>query len=184
MTPIKAINYVTWAIWGAVTAIALLNAGWVRVSTIEAGGAFPMTLEFFVIPDCYYLSGVGEWRNFLEMYMLPTNLILIGFAIAVHWSRLRTATAALSLLTIFLTFAFAGEPRMVCIPRPGWAINLNILSYGDLSHLEGITVFDIISLVPRILFLALFFVTPVKWAPVGQWTRPAPWVRINARRTP
>ena len=184
MTPIRSINYATWAIWGTVTAIALLNAGWVRIFTIEAGGAFPMTVEFFAIPDCYNWSDVGEWRNFLEMYMLPTNLILIGFAIAVRWSRLRTATAALSLLTIFLTLAFAGEPRIVCIPRADLAANLNIVSYGDLSHLEGITAFDVISLVPRLMFLALFFVTPVKWAPVGRWTRHTPGNQVTDPLTP
>ena len=184
MTPIRAINYATWAIWAAVTLIAVLNAGWVRITTIEAGGAFPMTVEFFAIPDCYWRSYLGEWRNFLEMYMLPTNLILIGFAIAVRWSRLRTATAALTLLTIYLTFAFAGQPRIYCIPPVDLPAYLNIHGPQDISHLVGITLFDVVSLVPRVLFLALFFVTPVKWAPVGRWTRQAHATRVGTPLTP
>ncbi len=188
MTPIRAINYATWAIWSAVTAIALLNAGWVRITTIEAGGAFPMTVEFFAIPDCYWRSylgsHLGEWRNFLEMYMLPTNLILIGFAIAVRWSRLRTATAALSLLTIYLTFAFASEPRIYCIPPVDLPAYLNIHGPSDISHLVGITLFDVVSLVPRVLFLALFLVTPVKWEPVGSWIRNVLNRRVRATLTP
>ena len=182
MTPIRSINYATWAIWGIVTVIALFNAGWVRISTIEAGGAFPMTLEFFVIPDsCYVAELVSLGRHYTEMFMVPANLILIGFAIAIPWARLRTATAAYTIMTIAFTFMFDEYPRILCYPPV--AANYNILSFGDLSHLEGMTPFDVISLIPRFLYLALFLVTPVKWAPVGAWIRNVPKGRVNATLT-
>ena len=117
MTPIRAINYATWAIWGAVTLIAALNAGWVQVSTIEAGGAFPVELEFFAILDtrCIYSDlGGSAARHHIEFFMVPVNLVLIGLAIAFPWSRLRTATAAYTLMTVAFTLMFVDEPRLVC----------------------------------------------------------------------
>lgn len=185
MTPVRAINYATWAIWASVTLVAVLNAGWVRISTIEAGGAFPMTLEFFVLPDYCFMN--SDWlpsltRHYVEIFMVPASLVLIGFALAVPWSRLRTATAAYTLLSVALTLVFAVEPRVICsVP----IVKSHIISYPhiDVSHLVGITLFDVISLVPRVLYLALFLVTPVQWAPVGAWMRDGSNRRVNATQT-
>ena len=184
MTPIRSINYVTWAIWGAVMLVSVHHAGWVRVFYIEGGAGIPLTVEFFVLPDGFFAAAkcltVDEGsavRYLTEMFMVPSNMALIGLAIAVPRFGLRTATAALSLITVGFTFEFSGYHRLHC-PLPAGYFN------EDISHLVGITLYDLISLVPRILYVLLFFVTPVKWSPVGHWTRPAPWTRINARRNP
>ena len=168
MTPIRAINYATWAIWAPVTLVAILNAGWVRISTIEAGGAFPMTLEFFVMRDSCYMAELYSFgRHYTEIIMVPTNLILIGFAIAIPWGRLRIATAAFTLMTIAFTLLFAEYARILCPPLV--VANHDIHDIPGAAELEGITLFDVISLVPRLLYIALFVVTPVKWAPVRTW---------------
>ena len=183
MTPIRAINYATWAVWAAVTLIALYHSGWVQVFYVEGGAGVPLSFEFFT--GCYGNEGWPRRADLprvnIEMLMVPTNLVLIGIAMALRWTRLRASVTAYTLFTIFVTLWFASEPRAACWAHE--AANFNIHNY-RLSHIGGITFFDVVSLVPRILYVSLFFLTPVKWAPVGHWTRPAPWVRINARRTP
>ena len=182
MTPSRSVNYAVWAIWGAVTLFALHHSGWVQVFYVEGGTGIPLAFEFFT--GCYGEEVLPRRADVprvkIEMLMVPTNLVLIGLALALPWTRLRASVAAYTLFTIFVTAWFASEPRAAC-----WAheiANFDIHSY-RLSHLEGFTLFEIISLVPRSLFLVLFFATPVKWSPVGHWTRPAPWIRSNVRRT-
>ena len=172
MTPIRSINYATWAIWGSVTFVAVLNAGWVRISTIEAGGAFPMTLEFFVMPDGFFVAAkcltIDEGaaiRYLTEMFMVPANMVLIGLALAIPFTGLRTTTAAITLVTVLFTFESSGHWRLHC------PITVDYYRLWDLSHLEGLTLFDVISLVPRILYLTLILCTPVNWAPIGLWAR-------------
>lgn len=186
MTPIRSINYATWAIWASVTLVAVLNAGWVRVISIEGGGAFPLTLDFFVISNthCIFSDMTGSLvRHTAEFSMVPANLIVIGVAMAFPRSRFGTAAAAYTLITVALTLMFVGEPRLVCSTPVVANHNIHGYSGSYLSSLEGITLFDVISLVPRFLYLALFLVTPVQWAPVGAWMRDGSNRRVNATLT-
>ena len=162
----------------------MLNAGWLRISTIEAGGAFPMTLEFFVMPDgfftaakCLIIDEGAAIRYLTEMFMVPANMVLIGLALAIPFAGLRTTTAAVTLITVLFTFESSGHYRLHCPVTVDYYRSV-------LSHLEGLTSFDIISLVPRILYLALFLVTPVNWAPIGLWARQVRGNRGNESLTP
>lgn len=176
MTPYRTVNYATWAIWGAVTLYALHHTGWVRAYYIEGGEGIPLAFEFF--EGCYggnrYFRLLVPPRLSLEMLMVPANLVLIGLAMAVPLSRLRASVAAYTLFTVFLTIWLSGEPRIYC-----WFEEIANRPIHSYKYREGITTFDMISLVARFLYLALFFSAPLKWTRSIRWSRNAPATRVN-----